>query len=76
MLFHASQYDWTRTVSSLWEDDRSSLPAPSALPLTTDQVADVAIIGAGYCGLSAAYHLARKGISVRVLEAGAIGWGA
>jgi glycine/D-amino acid oxidase-like deaminating enzyme len=47
-----------------------------AAPLTGDANADVAIIGGGYCGLSAAYHLARAGIEARVLEAGPIGWGA
>ena len=39
-------------------------------------VADVCIIGAGYTGLSAAIHLAKKGYSVAVLEAHRIGSGA
>ncbi|HEY5701301.1 MAG TPA: FAD-dependent oxidoreductase, partial [Gammaproteobacteria bacterium] len=38
---------------------------------------EVAIIGGGFTGLSAALHLARDhGIEARVLEAGHIGWGA
>ncbi|WP_298859101.1 FAD-binding oxidoreductase [uncultured Sulfitobacter sp.] len=37
---------------------------------------DVAIIGAGFTGLSAALHLARAGISVTVLDANHVGWGA
>src|SRR6201997_5465148 len=40
------------------------------------QTVDVAVIGAGFTGLSAARTLARKGISVAVLEAETIGWGA
>lgn len=37
---------------------------------------DVAIIGAGFTGLSAALHLARAGVSVTVLDAERVGWGA
>lgn len=37
---------------------------------------DVAIIGGGYTGLSAALTLAKRGVRVAVLEAEAIGWGA
>src|SRR5580765_3486974 len=37
---------------------------------------DVAVIGAGYTGLSAARTLARRGARVAVLEAETIGWGA
>ncbi len=43
-----------------------------ALPERTD----VAVIGAGFTGLSAARELARKGTQVVVLEAETIGWGA
>jgi glycine/D-amino acid oxidase-like deaminating enzyme len=37
---------------------------------------DVAVVGAGYCGLSAAGVLARRGVRVAVLEAETLGWGA
>lgn len=37
---------------------------------------DVAVIGGGYTGLSAARTLARSGVEVAVLEAETIGWGA
>ncbi len=75
-LFDESQYDWSRPVDSYWETQRASHPTVDAPPLVNDEVAEVAIIGGGYCGLSAAYHLARAGIDARVVEAGAIGWGA
>lgn len=38
--------------------------------------ADVAVVGGGYMGLSAALHLAEKGLSVVVLEAHRMGFGA
>lgn len=38
--------------------------------------ADVCIIGGGYLGLSAALHLAQKGVDVVVLEAQLVGFGA
>jgi gamma-glutamylputrescine oxidase len=45
-------------------------------PLDGDLTTDVAIIGGGITGASAALHLAEKGYSVAVLEAEQIGWGA
>lgn len=41
-----------------------------------EEDADVCIIGAGFSGLSAALHLAGKGLKVVVLEAHRVGWGA
>jgi glycine/D-amino acid oxidase-like deaminating enzyme len=40
------------------------------------EMVDVAVIGAGFTGLSAALGLARRGVKVVVLEAQTIGWGA
>jgi glycine/D-amino acid oxidase-like deaminating enzyme len=37
---------------------------------------DVAVVGAGYTGLSAALHLAERGASVVVIDQGEPGWGA
>lgn len=46
-------------------------------PTLNDQItADVCIIGAGYTGLSAALHCAQQGLSVTVLDAHRVGWGA
>lgn len=51
-------------------------PGPS-LPRLSDSVeADVAIVGAGYTGLSAAIELARNGASVVVVDAAPLGAGA
>ena len=36
----------------------------------------VAVVGAGFTGLSAALHLAEAGVPVTVLEGAEIGWGA
>lgn len=60
--------------ASLWE-----ATAPAALPLSPLQgaaEAEVAVVGAGYAGLSAALALAEAGVAVTVLEADAPGAGA
>ncbi|MCM2473297.1 FAD-binding oxidoreductase [Rhizobium sp. CG5] len=54
---------------------------PNRAPVATvgleqNEEADLVIIGAGFQGLSTALHAARKGLSVRVIEAGRIGEGA
>lgn len=50
------------------------IPTPVARDFP--QQADVAIIGAGFTGLSAARTLAKSGASVAVFDAQTIGWGA
>lgn len=44
--------------------------------LDTDVKADVAVIGGGYTGLSAALHLAAAGIDIVLLESERVGYGA
>jgi glycine/D-amino acid oxidase-like deaminating enzyme len=51
------------------------LPDASNLMPLPEKV-DVAIIGGGYTGLSAARTLAKNGVKAAVLEANTIGWGA
>jgi len=57
-----------------WWDTAAELPSftDRALPAQVD----VAIVGGGYTGLSAARTLAKAGVSVAVLEKETIGWGA
>ena len=43
---------------------------------TLPEKVDVAVVGGGFTGLSAALTLARHGVRVAVLEAETIGWGA
>ena len=57
----------------LWE--ASAPPAPVTGPLDGDLSMDVAIVGGGYTGLSAALYLAEGGASVAVLEAVGVGFG-
>jgi glycine/D-amino acid oxidase-like deaminating enzyme len=55
----------------------STVQMPDATNLTPiPEKVDVAIIGGGYTGLSAARTLAKQGARVAVLEAETIGWGA
>lgn len=56
---------WDETIEApLWPEARGELTA------------DVAIIGGGYTGLSAALHLAEAGVDVALLDAEYPGWGA
>ncbi|MEM8788356.1 MAG: FAD-binding oxidoreductase [Pseudomonadota bacterium] len=51
-------------------------PAPDRPAFDGDRKVHVAIVGAGFTGLSAALSLAGKGLDVMVLEANRVGWGA
>ena len=59
---------------NFWLETINTPPVPSARDLPVN--IDVAIVGGGFCGLSAALALARRGVSVAVLEAETFGWGA
>ncbi|HAJ19439.1 MAG TPA: gamma-glutamylputrescine oxidoreductase, partial [Rhodospirillaceae bacterium] len=50
--------------------------APSHPQLEGEIKADVAVLGAGYTGLSAALELAEAGLSVVIVEAETVGFGA
>jgi len=53
----------------------ADLPKTDAAHRLPERV-DVAVIGAGFTGLSAARTLAKRGVSVAVLESETVGWGA
>ncbi len=57
---------WLTTVQFPTPDGARQLP----------DVADIAVIGAGFTGLSAARTLAKRGARVAVLDSETIGWGA
>jgi glycine/D-amino acid oxidase-like deaminating enzyme len=57
-----------------WWDE--TIAAPDWPEQQGEMQVDVAIIGGGFTGLSAALHLAESGVSVAVLEAEGPGWGA
>ncbi|MDG1430405.1 MAG: FAD-binding oxidoreductase [Paracoccaceae bacterium] len=60
--------------TSLWGKTAGDLPELS--PLSQDISVDVAVVGAGFCGLSTALHLAEQGVNVAVVDAHEPGWGA
>lgn len=59
---------WLTTAEMPQTDTEAARPLPEKV--------DVAVIGAGFTGLSAARTLAKRGAQVAVLEAETIGWGA
>jgi glycine/D-amino acid oxidase-like deaminating enzyme len=54
----------------------TTVEMPTGASGTLPETADVAVIGAGFTGLSAARTLAQKGAKVAVLESETLGWGA
>ena len=59
---------------SLWA--ATAVPGPNTPTLNEPVTCDVAIVGAGFAGLRTALELAKAGVSVCVVDAGDIGWGA
>jgi gamma-glutamylputrescine oxidase len=54
----------------------TSLPQPDLPVLKGEVRADVCVVGGGFSGLNTALELAERGLSVVLLEAHRIGWGA
>ncbi len=74
-FYDQNMYHFETPQPSYWEATADEFVA--ATPLESEEQCDVAIVGGGYTGLSAALHLARDAnIDARVLEAGHVGWGA
>ena len=61
-------------ANSLWTATANRVPDYPAL--SGNHTADVAVIGGGFTGLSAALHLAEAGVAVTLIEAQQPGWGA
>src|ERR1700712_4324631 len=72
MTFLASDRDLSRNSYYAATATRSQLHAPLSGAIRCD----VAIVGAGLAGLSAAIELRERGLDVVVLEAREVGWGA
>jgi glycine/D-amino acid oxidase-like deaminating enzyme len=64
-----------KTKQQIYWHTTTRMPDDSVLTPLPEKV-DVAVIGGGYTGLSAARTLAKSGLKVAVLEAETIGWGA
>ena len=74
-IYHADAYDTGLTVGSYWEAVTPPLVRDPVLEF--DTICDVAVIGAGFTGLSAALHLTQDfGFAPVVLDSAQVGWGA
>ncbi len=75
-LYETDAFDYEQKVPSYWE---SSVEAPSVTgsAFNSETIYDVAVIGGGFTGQSAALTLAKEGnLKVAIVEAGGVGWGA
>ncbi len=74
-LYHPSIHDTAVLADSHWVETAGP-PPDGTRKMNGDHTCEVAVIGAGYTGLSAALHLARQGVDVRVVDGGLPGGGA
>ncbi len=71
--YESAAYEASSLEGCYWA---TTCSVPGADRLEGEAQAEVAVIGAGYTGLSAALHLARAGADVAVLDRHGPGWGA
>ena len=69
---YAGMHSDSGDTTSLW---MATAEVPSYPALTADASTEVCVVGAGIAGLSVAYHLARAGRRVMVIDDGPIGGG-
>ncbi len=75
-LYAPSVYDRSSPIGSYWQSTVADLEV-GCEPLNQVETCDIAIIGGGITGLSAALHLLREhDVDVRIIEAGTPAWGA
>jgi glycine/D-amino acid oxidase-like deaminating enzyme len=72
-LCHPFSYGDGPVEHCFWNE---TVPDPGLAPLSEGINAEVAVIGAGFTGLSAALHLAEAGVDVVVVDEKQPGWGA
>ncbi|MAO28318.1 FAD-binding oxidoreductase [Roseovarius sp.] len=72
-IYPAHAYSAAPRAGCYWPQTVEMMQPPQA---RGEIRADVAVIGAGFTGLSAALHLAEAGVDVVVLDAESPGWGA
>ena len=72
-LYEPQAYSAGSLAGCYWPDTVTQAPEPRGEGEIT---ADVAVVGAGFTGLSAALHLAEAGADVVALDAQRLGWGA
>ncbi len=73
-MLESRTYPMNSRETNYWRETVCGLAQGTSGPLP--ESVDVAIVGAGFCGLSAARALAKRGVRVAVLEAQTLGWGA
>jgi len=74
MLVYHPKSDAAALAGKVYDIRSDGAPVTAALP--GHREADLAVIGGGFTGLSAALHAAEAGANVVLLEANEIGWGA
>ncbi|WP_371169204.1 NAD(P)/FAD-dependent oxidoreductase [Aliiroseovarius sp. 2305UL8-7] len=70
-IYEDYAYEDAARAECIWPRPDGDWPAPEG-----DHQVEIAVIGGGFTGLSAALHLAEAGAEVMVLDAQAPGWGA